>query len=46
MISEISVLFQGISVIALLKIAVDLGKIIQKVDSHEKRLDNIEQKIF
>jgi hypothetical protein len=43
--NEILVVIQGTSALALLKLCIDLGKILQRVESHEKRLDKIEEKI-
>lgn len=32
--------------LALLKIAIDLGKILRTIEQHEKRLDVVERKVF
>ena len=44
--SDLQVVFQGVSVLAILKIAVDLGKFLKTVENHEKRLDRIENHFF
>lgn len=44
MMNEIVIAIQGVSALALFKIAVDLGKLLQMVQSHEKRLDKLEDR--
>jgi hypothetical protein len=45
-VSEILIgIFQGVSSIALLKLCVDLGKVLQRIEHHEKRLDRIEERL-
>lgn len=41
-----TVTFSGVSAFALLRLSFDLGKVAKTIESHEKRLDNIERKIF
>lgn len=43
---NIQIVFQGASLIAILKIAVDLGKFVKTVEHHEKRLDRMEKHFF
>lgn len=40
--ADLQVVFQGMSLMAIIKIAVDLGKFVKTVEHHEKRLDRIE----
>lgn len=44
--SDLQVIFQGVSLMAIIKIAVDLGKFVKTVEHHEKRLDRIETHFF
>lgn len=44
--NELLVAIQGISGMALLKIAIDLGKLLQKIEQHDKRIEKLEDRIY
>ena len=44
--NEVLIVIQGVSGLALLKIAVDLGKLIQKIEQHDKRIEKLEDRIY